>query len=121
LAATLGKTTARTKSLLPSVRLRANGGFDVRLFEQTAADGIGEMLFSFDRNGILRSLTKETRTKAEMLEWANTGPSSANLTRYNAVGLYLDSCSQAPSGAGVAGRGPSHGRTRRVSATPNGL
>jgi len=68
LAVILGKTTARTKSLLPSVRLRANDGFDVRLFEQTAADGFGEILLSFDRQGILRNLTKETRTKAETLE-----------------------------------------------------
>jgi hypothetical protein len=68
LAAILGKTPARTKSLLPSVRLGANDGFDVRLFEQIGADGFGEILFSFDRNGILRSLTKETRTKAEMLD-----------------------------------------------------
>jgi len=69
LKAILGKTSPeRTKSLLPSVRLGANDGFDVRLFEQIAADGFGEIFFSFDRSGILRNLTKETRTKAELLD-----------------------------------------------------
>jgi hypothetical protein len=69
LTATLGKTLPeRTKSLLPSVKVRANDAFDVRLFEQTAADGFGEISFSFDRNGILRNLAKETRAKTELLD-----------------------------------------------------
>jgi hypothetical protein len=69
LAVILGKTlTEESKGLLPSVRLAANDGFDVRLFEQIAADGFAEIFFSFDRKGTLRSLTKESRTKAELLD-----------------------------------------------------
>jgi hypothetical protein len=51
LAAILGKTPARTKNLLPSVKLHVNDGFDMQLLEDVAADDFGETSFSFDRTG----------------------------------------------------------------------
>jgi hypothetical protein len=51
LAAILGKTPARTKNLLPSVKLGVNDGFDMLLFEEVAADDFAETSFSFERTG----------------------------------------------------------------------
>lgn len=69
LTATVGKTSQEIrKSLLPHVELGATDAFEVRLFEQTATDAYVETSFSFDRNGLLRHLIKETRTKAELLD-----------------------------------------------------
>jgi hypothetical protein len=64
-AASLGKL--QKQSMLPDVKLKSDGGSDVRLFEQNTPDKFTEINFSFDSKGILRSLTEDSLTKAEIL------------------------------------------------------
>jgi hypothetical protein len=65
----LGKiSTEAAKSLLPLTQLGADGTFEVQVFQQTAPDSFAEISFSFDRTGMLRNLTKETKTKADLLD-----------------------------------------------------